>query len=295
MVSRIIKKTPTKSIKDCRSRRRKRSPLKNNVAAASSLVIASINKSIFTCHRRLIKIFSKLTRISNTPNRRKGYQILKNKAEEDASDGPRKTLVFGNHLPPLELPEKGTIFLDLDETLVHSQSGLPPKKYDFIVRPTIDGEVMNFYVLKRPGVDELLEKLGEKFEIVVFTAGLREYASLVLDRLDKKGMISHRLYRDSCKEIDGKFVKDLSDLGRDLKRVVIVDDNPNAYFLQPENAIPMPPFIDDLADGELENLVEFFEGCDSFKDMRDAVKHYQAKGSYKQSDIWWDEEVVFLF
>ena len=127
-------------------------------------------------------------------------------------------------------------------------------------------------------MDELLEKLGEKFEIVVFTAGLREYASLVLDMLDKKGIISHRLYRDSCKEIDGKFVKDLSDLGRDLKRVVIVDDNPNAYFLQPENAIPMIPFIDDLADAELENLVQFLEGCDSFEDMRDAVKQYQAKG-----------------
>ncbi|KAF4378000.1 hypothetical protein G4B88_004607 [Cannabis sativa] len=46
---------------------------------------------------------------------------------------------------------------------------------------------LNFYVLKRPGVDELLEYLREnddKFEVVVFTAGLREYASLVLDKLD---------------------------------------------------------------------------------------------------------------
>lgn len=128
-------------------------------------------------------------------------------------------------------------------------------------------------------MEALIEKLGEKFEIVVFTAGLREYASLVLDSVDKKGMISHRLYRDSCKEIDGKFVKDLSDLGRDLKRVVIVDDNPNCYFLQPENAIPIPPFTDDLADGELEKLSDFLYGCDSFEDMRDAVKQYQAKGS----------------
>ncbi|RVW83777.1 CTD small phosphatase-like protein [Vitis vinifera] len=259
MVSRIIKKTPNKIYQ------RLPEPSPEEVAPQEQC-----RRRLFSCHcvHKQIDLHLPSTPYQNLlqtnpnqqhPNRRKGYQILKNKAEEDASDGPRKTLVFGNHLPPLELPEKRTIFLDLDETLVHSS--------------------------RRPGVDELLEKLGEKFEIVVFTAGLREYASLVLDRLDKKGMISHRLYRDSCKEIDGKFVKDLSDLGRDLKRVVIVDDNPNAYFLQPENAIPMPPFIDDLADGELENLIEFFEGCDSFKDMRDAVKHYQAKGSYKQSDI----------
>lgn len=136
--------------------------------------------------------------------------------------------------------------------------------------------MLNFYVLKRPGVDELLAALDERFEVVVFTAGLREYASLVLDRLDPNAVISHRLYRDSCKEMDGKYVKDLSGLGRDLGRVVIVDDNPNAYGLQPENAIPIRPFTDDLGDNELRRLIEFFEGSDSFDDMREAVKQFVA-------------------
>lgn len=127
---------------------------------------------------------------------------------------------------------------------------------------------------------EFLEILSKNFEIVVFTAGIEEYASLVLDRLDWKGLISHRLYRDSCKQKDGMFVKDLSELERDLNRVVIVDDNPNSYGLQPENAIPIQPFIDDLEDGELRKLMEFFEeGCNGFDDMRDAVKHYlEAEG-----------------
>lgn len=126
-------------------------------------------------------------------------------------------------------------------------------------------------------MDEFLDALAAKFEIVVFTAGLKEYASLVLNQLDKKSVISHRLYRDSCKEIDGKFVKDLSEVGRDLGRVVIVDDNPNAYFFQPENAIPIPSFIDDPADEELGKLVKFFEVCDCYDDMRDAVKHYLSR------------------
>lgn len=59
---------------------------------------------------------------------------------------------------------------------------------------------------------------------------IEEYGSLVLDRLEK-GLISHWLYRDSCRELDGKFVKALSKLGRDLNRVVIVDYNPNSYAL----------------------------------------------------------------
>ncbi|CAN4105665.1 unnamed protein product [Withania somnifera] len=279
MVSKIIKRTPTKSIKNRRNlrRSRKKSPAKN----PASLVVASINKSLYTCHRRLIKLFSKFTRIATpkkTP-RKQGYQLIGKVFDEpeDRNNLRRSLFDDGDALPPLVSPEKKTIFLDLDETLVHSNPNPPPEKYDFIVRPVIDGHRVEFYVLKRPFLDELLEFLSEKFEVVVFTAGLREYASLVLDRIDRKGLISHRLYRNSCKEVDGKFVKDLSATGRDIKKVLIVDDNPNSYLFQPENAIPIRPFTDDLADGELKKLIEFLGGCNEVEDMRDAVKVYLAE------------------
>ncbi|PWA64048.1 Dullard phosphatase domain, eukaryotic [Artemisia annua] len=93
------------------------------------------------------------------------------------------------------------------------------------------------YVTKRPFVDEFLQYLNQNnFEVVIFTAGSEEYAS------------PHRLYRNSRKLVDGKYVKDLSNLGRDLKNVVIVDDKPRSYKLQPENGIPIKRFIDDLQD-----------------------------------------------
>ncbi|KAJ8633392.1 hypothetical protein MRB53_026728 [Persea americana] len=278
MVSKIIiKKTPTKpSSKD---HRRRKTPLKS-VVKASSIVISSINDSIWTCKRRLLRIFSKLTSL-NTPTRRKrnGFRLLKKSVEvmdltpDSPITPPMKTL------PPPQSPDQKTIFLDLDETLVHSQCDPPPQRYDFVVRPVIDGERMNFYVLKRPGVDEMLEEIAKRFEIVVFTAGLKEYASLVLDRLDSKGVISHRLYRDSCKEIEGRFVKDLAEMGRDLKRVVIIDDNPNAYEFQPENAVPVKPFFDDLEDEELFRLMGFLQIAECFEDVREAVAYYLPEGN----------------
>ncbi|OWM75370.1 carboxy-terminal domain RNA polymerase II polypeptide A small phosphatase 1-like [Punica granatum] len=305
MVSRIVKRTATKSIKDCRRggsrvhHRLWKSPIKGcatnstTAAAASTTVLASINSTFSSCRRRLIRIFSKLARITTLKSRRrrrKGFKVLQKIPchNEEATTGatpPRnlasscKTLSFedvnANALPPLASPTRKTVFLDLDETLVHSKSDPPPEKFDYIVRPVINGERINFYVLKRPGVDRFLQMISEKFEVVIFTAGLKEYASLVVDRLDPKGtMISHRLYRDSCKEMDGKFVKDLSGLGRDLKRVVIVDDNPNCYGLQQENAMPISPFIDNTGDSELGKLMKFFEGCEGFDDMREAVKLY---------------------
>ena len=277
MVSKTKKKASTKSIKDINRRRwRRKTPIKN-VVAASSAVLSSI-------HRRISKLLTKLglTRLSSSNRKRNNYKILKKSTHFNfQQDTVCKTLLFEdsveNSLLPPSISNRKTVFLDLDETLVHSKTSPPPEKFDFVVRPVIDGEPMDFYVRKRPGIDELLEALALKYEVVVFTAALKEYASLVVDRLDRNGLISHRLYRDSCRNVEGKLVKDLGFVGRDLKKVVIVDDNPVSFSNQPENAILIKPFVDDVCDRELWKLRGFFDGCDCFDDMRDAVKHYAAK------------------
>ena len=284
MVSKV-KRSPVKSIKDLRNsnnhsnRRWRRKTSIKNVVAASSAGLATIR-------RRITKLFFKIAHLSTSAHKKKAtsYKILKKTTTTDEElDNIRRTLVFDDTtattttplLPPLFSVRK-TVFLDLDETLVHSHPSPPPERFDFVVRPVIDGEPMDFYVLKRPGVDEFLESLAAKYEVVVFTAALKEYASMVLDRLDRNRFISHRLYRDSCRNIDGKLVKDLNETGRDLKRVVIVDDNPNSFANQPENAILIRPFVDDILDRELWKLRSFFNGSDCCEcdDMRDAVKHY---------------------
>lgn len=102
---------------------------------------------------------------------------------------------------------KKTLVLDLDETLVHS-SFMPIKNPDFVVPVLIDNHSHNVYVLKRPGVHEFLEALGDLYEIVVFTASLSKYADPVLDALDPQRIVKHRLFREACvKHKEGNFVK----------------------------------------------------------------------------------------
>lgn len=101
---------------------------------------------------------------------------------------------------------KKCFVLDLDETLVHS-SFKPVPHADFIVPVEIDNQVHSVYVLKRPGVDQFLQKLGPQFEIVVFTASLAKYADPVLDMLDKYKVVKHRLFRESCIYHRGNYVK----------------------------------------------------------------------------------------
>ncbi|CAA6665658.1 unnamed protein product [Spirodela intermedia] len=291
MVSqRIVKRTPTKkTLKQSptsrfHGRRSRSSPLKD-IASVPTLVAASIDRSIRSCRRRLIKVFTRLKK----RRKKQGFVLLNAAAfppAEGGEDGPAPPpppqLQIRRPLPSPACAGRRTLFLDLDETLVHSQTSPPVEKYDFVVRPTVDGQILTFYVVKRPGVEQLLAEAAKHFEIVLFTAGLREYASLVLDRLDPHGeFISHKLYRDSCSEIEGILTKDLSDLGRDLSRVVILDDNPNSYALQPANAVPVAPFLNDLSDRELWRVMEFFAVAGDFEDTRDAVKSFLSTGGKK--------------
>ena len=63
------------------------------------------------------------------------------------------------------------------------------------------------------------------------------YADPILDRLDPNRYIAYRLYRDSTQYVGGRHCRDLTKLNRDPARVLLVSADPDAYHLQPENAI----------------------------------------------------------
>lgn len=54
-------------------------------------------------------------------------------------------------------------------------------------------------------------------QLVVFTASLAVYANAVMDRLDPNGYVPYRLFRDSCTNYKGTYIKDMGRMGRDLK------------------------------------------------------------------------------
>lgn len=86
-------------------------------------------------------------------------------------------------LPPVKHQDmhKKCMVIDLDETLVHS-SFKPINNADFVVPVEIDGTVHQVYVLKRPYVDEFLERMGELYECVLFTASLAKVCGLCILR-----------------------------------------------------------------------------------------------------------------
>lgn len=163
-------------------------------------------------------------------------------------------------LPPVRHQDmhKKCMVIDLDETLVHS-SFKPISNADFVVPVEIDGTVHQVYVLKRPYVDDFLQRMGELYECVLFTASLAKYADPVADLLDRWGVFRSRLFRESCVFHRGNYVKDLNKLGRDLQKVIIVDNSPASYIFHPDNAVPVASWFDDMTDSELLDLIPFFE------------------------------------
>lgn len=172
-----------------------------------------------------------------------------------APDQPQRFL-----LPPQAPEHKGRkcLVLDLDETLVHSSFKILHQA-DFTIPVEIEGNYHNVYVIKRPGVDQFMKRVGELYEVVVFTASVSKYGDPLLDQLDIHKVVHHRLFRESCYNHQGNYVKDLSQVGRDLKDTIIIDNSPTSYIFHPQHAVPISSWFSDAHDNELLDLIPVLE------------------------------------
>ena len=180
-------------------------------------------------------------------------------------------------LPPIQSDSIGrpTLALDLDETLVHCTVE-PIDNPDLVFPVTFNDALYNVYVRKRPYLDYFLETVSKSFEVVVFTASQKVYADVLLDRLDPKRYICHRLFREACLPVQGNLLKDLHVLGRDLNKTVLVDNSPHAYGFNIDNGVPIESWFDDDADTELLKLIGFLRRILAAEDVRPIVHdHFQ--------------------
>jgi RNA polymerase II subunit A small phosphatase-like protein len=163
------------------------------------------------------------------------------------------------------------LVLDLDETLVHS-SFTPVPNADFVISIELENVLHRVYVRKRPGVDEFLRAVSQKFEVVVFTASLNKYADPLLDILDRDRVVTKRLFREACVQHYGNYVKDLTHLGRSLESSIIIDNSPFSYMFQPDNAIAITSWFDDRSDRELYELLPFLDNLVDVDDVRTVLR-----------------------
>ncbi|KAG0251274.1 mitochondrial inner membrane protein required for protein import [Mortierella polycephala] len=178
---------------------------------------------------------------------------------------------------PLPAPyqQPYTLVINLDNTLIHS---------------TWDKD-HGWRVAKRPGAEYFLAYMFQHYEIVIFTTQTADTALRILEKLDPYQYAPYRLFRESTRYIDGKHVKDLSHLNRDLSKVIIMDSNPDAYLLQPENAIAMKPWLGDPNDTELVAMIPFLEtlALTEVEDVRGPLSKFRGKNIPVEFAKWEEE------
>ena len=150
---------------------------------------------------------------------------------------------YAPFLPNLNSKYKYTLVLDMDETLVHFF--FTKHKGMFFIRP---------YCF------EFLNQLKELYEIITFTAGTKEYADYILNLLDPNNeLIQYRLYRQHVTIFGCNVYKDLNKLGRDLSKVIIIDNMKDNFKMQPNNGLYVKTWINDINDYQFKDLLKILK------------------------------------
>lgn len=114
-----------------------------------------------------------------------------------------------------------TLVLDLDETVVYARDGP---------------------LYARAYLRDLLSAIKNNFEVIVWTAGDRDYAKNVLAGINVGHVVDHLIYRHHKWFNAEDYTKDLSQLGRDLQYTIIIENTPDCVRRNPGNGIIVEDF-----------------------------------------------------
>ncbi|EDO33173.1 predicted protein [Nematostella vectensis] len=185
----------------------------------------------------------------------------------------------------LRLVKRKTLVLDLDETLIHThhdgvvrQTVRPGTQPDFTMRIISDRHPVLFSVFKRPHVDFFLDCVSQWYDLVIFTASTEEYGAAVTDHLDNnRGILKRRYFRQHCSlefcyNFAYKFyTKNLSSVCDDPTSVFILDNSPDSYKNNPDNAIAIKSWFADPSDTALLNLLPMLDALRFVSDVRSVL------------------------
>lgn len=160
----------------------------------------------------------------------------------------------------VEFPNKKgsrlSVILDLDNTLISSLSLKEIKKIKNIDKRKLEYHTMEGYyrVYSRPHLKKFLSYIFKNFDVSVWTAASRDYASFIIEKIiiggKKDRQIKMFLYDNNCDEsqkyYDENSPKDLRYLynfnGYHPCNTVIIDDLSDVFKANPKQTIRAPYF-----------------------------------------------------
>ncbi|XP_064100424.1 mitochondrial import inner membrane translocase subunit TIM50-C-like isoform X1 [Macrobrachium nipponense] len=174
---------------------------------------------------------------------------------------PSRDKLLPDPVKPPYIQPPYTLVLELRDVLVH-----PEWTYE-----------TGWRFKKRPGVDFLLHHCGPPlFEVVIYTNEQGFTAFPIIDHLDPNGLIWYRLYKDTTRYVNGKHVKDLSCLNRDLEKVICIDWDADAVS-SPRNHLKLKRWDGNMNDQSLVELGLMLRTIaeSEVSDVREVIDYYR--------------------
>jgi len=155
--------------------------------------------------------------------------IRKNNNELSEEKEEKKNLI----LPEMDKNKKYSLFIELDETLVHYYE-----------------EGNNYFVKVRCGTEDFLKTMSEFCEIIIVSTSSKEYTDIIIQNINSdKCYINYTI----CKEMfdDKNDIVDFSLINRDIKKCIFICHEYDFFNAPKENIIKLNEFLGEENDREI--------------------------------------------
>ena len=131
------------------------------------------------------------------------------------------------YLSRIKTNYKYSLLINLDETLIYNNKSI---------------------IILRPNLFHFLSKIKEMFEIIAFSFYPNSIIDKALELIEKKTKyFDYVLYSNQLTtNYNGKLIKDIENLGRNIKHIIIVDSKINIHKKFKSNLILIKRFLGDI-------------------------------------------------
>jgi Dullard-like phosphatase family protein len=161
---------------------------------------------------------------------------------------------YKNLYQPNSTKNKPTLILDLDETLIKSyrlSSHNLYNEYDIIIDEHQIG------VICRPYLLDFLKFSRNSFDLVLFSAGTKDYVNSVINVLSISDYFSRVYTREHCIKIDSLYLKSLKHIPHmNEDDCLIIDNNIFSFALDLDNGVLISSFHGEKDDTDLIDCID---------------------------------------
>ena len=236
-------------------------------------------------NKQIFELFKKINELTLEEFIKKTIKILgTNEKEISENDNYNSITIKSVKVPFLSQLKNDenyilTIILDLDGTLIYDQNIEVNYEEEEEEDDEDNKHQKNSDIILRARLFEFLDKLLElKCELIIFTSSVKQRADELVNIIEKnKRYFNGRLYREHCTLMGAAYVKDISKLGRNLSKTIIIDNDLGCFYLQQENGILIKSFEGKEDDNKLLNLHQILNQIikSPFNDIRVELDKYR--------------------